>query len=265
MFKPLLIAGYIAATLTGCNPRKEDNRELLIQGVLAPPSSQESCQYQGNLDQAKLIRMGTMDLALTMTYTPYVLIQNTLKEEDGIPESADVVIEGVRVSVQDENGKELDTFIAPLIAQNPVLNGGGEYAAPSINLINAKSLTTFLKDTTAAKSKIMIVLFSVYGRTSTGTSIETKPFQFKVRACIACLVSYPIDSIDRNLEQSEGKPNCANRSTVPPLPCLIGQDAWIDCRSCPDRLACDPRVSHTLSFSTSVQLLSVPPVSSPSP
>lgn len=93
------------------------------------------------------------------------------------------------------------------------------------------------------RGSVVTVLVSVKfkGVTSSGTEVESNEFDFPLDICAGCLLFYAPNTIS---EDDDGSATCeykpvqateGEETVTPPsisIPCLIGQDEYVDCRLC---------------------------------
>ena len=88
-------------------------------------------------------------------------------------------------------------------------------------------------------TKLVIVNMRAFGRTLGGIELESSEFQFTIRTCNGCLVSFA----GGDDPAQEPRPNCkaslgTGASTT--IPCFVGQDEPVPCQLCQGRPICDP-------------------------
>jgi hypothetical protein len=85
----------------------------------------------------------------------------------------------------------------------------------------------------------LVTYTKFFGQTTGGDYEESDEFEFPVDICFGCLVGF--SAADEN--PLEPEPNCAlaaasGTATSLPVPCVIGQDAVVDCSACQGFAVC---------------------------
>jgi hypothetical protein len=232
LFSAAAVCGLFVASCA------HDDSSIFIRNVLAPPTSTNgTCSYTSDPTQPALLQ-AVMDVAFRRTYTAVVLVGNQLiarQDHDQIrTETSRVAIRGASVTVVDaQSGGTLASFtslatgfIDPSQGAQP---GFGSVEVTAINEAAGQAIGAV-----AGSGKKVISRFKVFGQTLGGVDVESNEFQMPIDVCNGCLVTFPPDSVDKALAESEKKPNCKAASTGGNVatPCTLGQDQPVDCRSC---------------------------------
>ena len=233
----LLVAGLLLTGLTiGC---EDNNQSFIILGnVVGVPQQAGPCTYA--VDSTLVLRAGgTVDVSVRNNYIASLAVENQLilrrDELNARAETSYGVFRDAEVRMTDGAGNAVTSFTTP-VTQNDVPPGArrGIVFTPMVdpNLMN--KLATELK---FGEARDYISYVKLNGRTSGNKTIATDEFQYLIRVCRGCLVSFPAASRDPSI----AKPNC--KSTEAPEgdpPCSFGIDDRLDCRYCQGSAACDP-------------------------
>ena len=200
-------------------------------GVLAPPQVVQSpetpvhCAYQAS-PGALFLSSGSLDVAFAKTYTAtlgLILYRNDAATLD----SADV-------RVTDSGGTPVSAFSTP--ASGTITASGGTTTVTLVDATSAADITGAL----AGKSGFVRLLtyVTIHGHAADGSALVTNELEFPIEGCSGCLVQFPLGSDDTTKAQ---QPNCAAPLPASELvPCIVGQDQPIDCRTCQSNPVCVP-------------------------
>jgi hypothetical protein len=241
----LVVAG--AASLPAC---AHDDSTIYIHGILAPPvagaTQGTGCAAFTAAPDQPFLPLGTVDVGLTNVYEAPVLIGNQLLPTANTiqvrAETNRVQIHGAVVRITDPNGNEIANFTS--------LTSGLIDPASGTNPSFLATFVTLLDPSTAVKirdgkdglmplmsrtqSKTYIVYFKMFGTTIGGNDVETAEYQWPLRVCKGCLVSFTPDST--------GMVNCSTQPSAAVLPCILGQDQSVSCFYCfSGGNVCDPK------------------------
>lgn len=242
----LLVTGLaVSAALPACT---ENDQSVFVRGVLAPSLNRQNnfCTYTDDPQQPQLFS-GVADFGVRDTYRGVLLVGNQMIGR-GDPAGARaepnrVHIDGGIVRVTDPNGGLIREFTATASGfADPQSNNTPDYGVVQLTLLDAPTRDLLLPTlTNRAVSRSVNANVRIFGRTLSGTAVESSEFIFPIRVCNGCLVTFPPGSNDAT---SANVPNCdaVPLSTGEQGPCQIGQDEPVPCTSCRGLPACDPKV-----------------------
>ncbi|MEO8875560.1 MAG: hypothetical protein ABI461_08235 [Polyangiaceae bacterium] len=236
--------------LLGISACAHNDASLIVHGVLGPPQPQNGvCSYTADPTQGE-ISTGTIDVGLLSSYTPEVLVGNQLiARADNVnlkAETARITMQGAVVHVDDTSNNEINSFTSLSSGFiDPGTGGAPGYGPIALTLIDPKTAQALQASLPKLGTKRVVARFTVFGQTAGGADIESNEFQFPIDVCNGCLVQFPADSNDPVLQAAQnGVPNCkaasSSSGTTSVVPCVIGQDQAVDCRSCQGKDVCDP-------------------------
>jgi hypothetical protein len=238
----------IAAVMPSC---AVNDQSIFVRSVLAPSTNRQngSCIYTDDPQQPQLLG-GTYDVGLSDNYSAVVLVGNQLTPRgdslNNRAESNRAHLQGGVVQVKEPGGALIREFTAYAVGfADPGANNAPDFGLMSLTLIDAPT-----KDLLAAQlpnrqvSKTIVVTFRVFGKTLGGVELESGDFDYPIRVCNGCLVSF-IDSNDPTAPADQ-QPNCLKPRPTTGAgstgPCASGQDEYTPCQSCQGRRVCDPKV-----------------------
>ena len=229
----------------------ENDQSIFIRNVLAPSTNRTNgtCVYTDDPQQAALFE-GLVDLGVRDNYYAVVLVGNQMIPR-GDPantraESNRVHLNGAIVRVTEPNGALINEFtsLASGLA-DPQSNNNPDYGLMGVTAIDAPTKDKLIAQLpTRSATKQVVVNLKAFGKTNGGVDVESGEFQFTVRACNGCLVSFA--GADDPAQQP--RPNCkaalgaSGGGGATALPCFPGQDEPVPCQLCQGRPACDPAV-----------------------
>ena len=183
-----------------------------------------------------------MDAAFRQTYEAEFLIANQIVPR-GDPtqpqtETSYVVIQGAVVRITDSQGGALNQYTQLASVTVPPAQGTTpSYAPIGMTILNQQTIEDprVLAPVEQGGTRRLITYTRFFGQTLGGESVETGEYEFPVDVCFGCLVSFAAADIDPALPT----PNCAaaagastTTSSTLPVPCIVGEDAPIDCSQC---------------------------------
>ena len=243
----LLGASFIASALM---PACVDNdRSIFVRAVLAPSTNRQNggCVYTDDPQQPQLFQ-GLLDVGVRDNYFAVVLVGNQMIPR-GDPtltraESNRVHINGAIVRVTEPDGTTISEFTSYATGfADPQQNNNPDYAVAGITLIDAATSARLAGGLNGrGASKLVLAQVKAFGKSLGGVDVESAEFQFPLRLCNGCTVSF--EGADDPAR--EPHPNC-----LAPLssgaggggaeaPCFPGQDEVTPCQLCQGRPACDP-------------------------
>lgn len=234
----------LSAVVPAC---AENDQSIFVRAVLAPSTNRTNgiCVYTDDPQQTQLFE-GFLDVGVRDNYLAVVLVGNQMIPR-GDPnntraESNRVHLNGAVVRVTEPDGALINEFTSLATGfADPQANNNPDYGLMGVTAIDAPT-----KDRIAAQlpnrtaTKLVIVNIKAFGKTVGGVDVESGEFQFPIRTCNGCLVSFA--NADDPAQQP--RPNCKNALTAgaggATTPCFVGQDEAVPCQLCQGRPACDP-------------------------
>jgi hypothetical protein len=229
----------------------ENDQSIFIRNVLAPSTNRQNgtCVYTDDPQQPALFE-GVLDLGVRDNYFAVVMVANQLIAR-GDPtntraESNRVHLNGAVVKVLDPNGASIAEFTSLATGfvdiqsnNNPAF---GTMGVVAIDAPTAATLRAGIPNRTTTKQ--IVINLKAFGKTLGGVDLESGEFQFPMRVCNGCLVSFT----GANDVAQQPQPNClapigggASGGGATQSPCFAGQDETVPCQLCQGRPACDPR------------------------
>lgn len=193
------------------------------------------------------IGVGVIDVALTDEYQAALLVGNQLvsrgNQDQVRTETSRIAMTSASVHINDVSGAQLGAFSVPITGFVDQSQGNEPgYGLTIVPLIDANALKS-IRDKFAADlaaggsrdaSKRLVVTVNVTGRTLGGSELTSGDFQFVIRACYGCLVTFstefdkdPTDNVIDCLGGADAAAAANNEA-----PCRAGQDQPISCRDC---------------------------------
>lgn len=222
-------------SLAACSAKELDGgsrRVMFIRSALAPPSVTAptgACTYAPDLNAAALFT-GVVDLGLRDDYTVTALVQS-------LDKAAATSISGAHVTVTEVDGALIREFTQTTAG----FVEAGAFGLVSFIGIDAPTRDLLLPSLeNRTTSHTVVVHVDLLGSDpATGSSAGSPEFQFPVKACNGCLVSFATG----NDVTFSVQPNCLRpRPADVHTPCAIGQDEVVACELCAgSRVACDPK------------------------
>lgn len=233
----------LSAVVPAC---AENDESIFVRAVLAPSTNRTNgiCVYTDDPQQTQLFE-GLLDVGVRDNYLAVVLVGNQMITR-GDPnltraESNRVHLNGAVVRVTEPDGALISEFTSLATGfADPGANNNPDFGLMGITAIDAPT-----KDRIAAQlpnrsaTKLVIVNMKAFGKTTGGTDVESGEFQFPIRTCNGCLVSFA--NSDDPAQQP--RPNCKaalETTSGSGTPCFAGQDEPVPCQLCQGRPACDP-------------------------
>jgi hypothetical protein len=193
---------------------------------------------------------GTIDLAVGRSYTLFPRVQNNIQDvtevqnfavEDGRINTKDITIKRARLqfTTSDEISAEIPDRDVRLSGRVPT-QGSAVLPLEVLNPTDLKALRDadqFLvigsEGVRPARSSIdLTVNVQFFGETSDGNEIESNAFDFSLRVCNGCLISFPFDCT------SPAEIEAAQDASLF-CPAFPGQDRAFTCAEC-NAFAVDP-------------------------
>jgi hypothetical protein len=223
-----------STSLAACNAEELDGgsrRVVFIRSALAPPAAagpSGACAYTPDLNAPALFT-GTADLGVRDDYRLTVLVQS-------VDKTVATSISDAHVTVTETDG----TLIREFTQTTAGFVEAGGYGLASFIGIDAPTRDLLLGSVpTRQVTHTVVVHVELTGTDpATGSSAGSPEFQFPVKVCNGCLVSFATG----NDPGSSVQPNCLKPvASDIHLPCATGQDEQVPCELCVGaRPACDP-------------------------
>lgn len=211
----LVLLAAAPLTLLGPAGCADNKSTIFIKHVLAKP---EDCLFEAD-PSAAFIGSGRVDLAVTDSYAPFLLIGNQMVpqgDDDTLKtETSRVALQGAEVNLEVAGGGSVANFSTTCSGTiDPV--GGPEpgYGVTQVTMI-PPGLDLAPGD--------YLATVTVFGETLGNQDVETGEFVFPINVCEGCLIFFNQDSRDNG--------TCIGE-TDPAGGCLPGQDGLVDCSIC---------------------------------
>ncbi len=228
----IVIGLATAAALPAC---VENDSSIFIHHVLAPPATRQNnvCTYQPDPLAPGLFE-GTLDIGIRDTYFAAMIVGSQLMQR-GDPqqvraESNRSHVNGAIVRVEGTDGAVFGEFTSSAtgFADTGVSN------QPSYSVIGATLIDAPTKDAIAGTigpggTKLVIAFVKVFGETLGGVDVESGEFQFPIRVCNGCLVTFPTDDPATPVRECNAP---TDQQASQSLPCYAGQDELTPCFVC---------------------------------
>lgn len=235
-----VICGAAVVLSSAC---ADNNVSIFVRQVQAPASGE--CSYQAQPSQPAY-GLGVLDVMLALQYRAALLVGNQLvprgATDMGRAETARVAMTDAEVHVEIPGVGEITSFTVPGNGFADPSQGGEPGWGIFMTILVDTASATVLRDSVlraAGDSRLsefvrVVASVKVFGQTLGGQKVESGVFKFPIEVCYGCLVSFPSDANDPALANDQ--PNCKKEGTSTSQPCLVGQDAAVDCRDCKKRL-----------------------------
>jgi hypothetical protein len=234
----------------------ENDQSLFVRAVLAPSTNRQNgvCSWTDDPQQTALFE-GFLDVGARDNYVAVVLVGNQLRDR-GDPaatraEPNRVHLNGAVVRVLEPNGAQIAEFTSLATGFADVgQNNNPDFGLMGVVAIDAPTAAGFRTQLSQADgrpnrtaTRQIVVQLKAFGKTLGGVDLESSEFQFPMRICNGCLVSFA----GANDPAQTPNPNClaaigggASGGGSSSLPCHPGQDEPTPCQLCQGRDACDP-------------------------
>jgi hypothetical protein len=218
---------------------------IFVQHVMAPPLNRQNnvCLYEADPTLPALSE-GTVDVLARDTYDAQLLVGNQLIARGDTAntraESNRARLNGVVVTVTDANGAVLGEFTAATSGFiDPAGANAPSYGIAAVTLIDAPTMGRIAGGLGAGQTRIVLANIKAFGQTIGGVDLESGEFQFPIRVCRGCLVSFALGD-DTTVAGTDCLLPLATTGGggATTLPCAPGQDETTPCQLCADREGC---------------------------
>lgn len=220
--KAVVIGGLLSPLALATQGCADNDTMMFVRAVLKLEAGE--CLAKGDPNSTMLLG-GVMDVHFRSTYNAALLVGNQLVRRGSKNllrnESNRIVLKGAEVTLLDEEENVLDEFTVPGVGFVDV--GTGE--EPGYGVI-----ATTLIPGNAQPNRLYLVDVRVFGETLGGTEITSAALRYPIYTCDGCLITYPQSAADP--AQLPTYVCMGGESSDDPLPCYVGQDDYIDCRTC---------------------------------
>lgn len=220
----------------------ENDQSIFIRSMLAPAQNRQNnmCVYSSDPSQTA-ISEGLLDVGVTDSYQASLLIGSQLiaraNQNDARGEANRARLDGAIVRVTDPNGGSLGEFTSLGSGfVEPQVNNQPSFSPFFVTVLDSATIKKLAEQVTGPQSKLVVVNIKVFGRTLGGVDLETGEFQYPIRLCNGCLVSFASGDDPATPERDCSLPLESGGSTT--LPCHAGQDEPVPCQVCAGRPAC---------------------------
>lgn len=219
----------------------EPESSLFIRHVtfLQPPDCVARAEPDG-----LFLGTGLLDVGLRDEYRATLLVGNQLVargDNDTVrTESSRMALRSATVRVEDVSGNVLSDYEVPVtgfVDQSAGTEPG--YGLAMLPLIDSGAINKIRGSIAKGASKRLVTFVKVTGHTLGGSDVTSGEFQFVVQACNGCLVQFPAEADDPDIDGIDClKASDSSTATNANTPCQIGQDTVIDCRLCRSQEVC---------------------------
>lgn len=251
----LLVASAIGLSLMVAPACVDNDQSIYIRQVMFPPQQQgegQGCVYQADQSQPGLFD-GVLDLALTDSYQAVLLVGNQMiQRADNLNTRAEpnkAHIDGAVVRVTDADGNDIREFTSPASGFADAANGAvANFGLCSVTLIDTATIAAISSKVRTDNNGVLVLAnIKVFGETTGGVDLESGEFQFPIRVCRGCLISFagaddPLsEGLDCNLQNSTvgGSSSGGGGSNSQTAPCRVGQDSAVSCTLCRGLKVCE--------------------------
>lgn len=232
---PVLAAGLSLSV--GCT---DEDTGMFILSNLALPAG--SCSVRADATAASL-GSGVLDVGLRLDYVASLLVANQLTprgdKENLRTETMQVVMSGAEVRLFDDEGLLVEEFTVPasgVILPDPSTGPGLGIAV--VTLIPPATGAALAEElTNPGQRRTLVAEAKVFGKTVGGLELESAAFTYVIRVCEGCLVNFPREALRQENDVLYCDQDAVDENDIP---CLLGQDAPVDCRLCEGNAYCRP-------------------------
>ena len=228
-----------------------NDMSIFIRHVMLPPQSRTNgvCVYLGDPSLPALFS-GIVDIRGRDTYEARLLVGNQLVGQSDPEllraESNRARVNGAVVTVTKPNGGFIAEFSSPASGFiDPAGSTIPSFTPIGVNIIDLPTMRLIATlpsdrrlptDLPFGESKLVLANIKVFGQTIGGVDLESGEFQFPIKVCNGCLVTFAKG--DDPLAAGVDCTLALNDTDTSTLPCEVGQDESTPCQLCRGRLAC---------------------------
>jgi hypothetical protein len=244
----LVVAAVAGGSLALTPACAQNDQTIYIRDAMSPPTNRQNnqCVYQPD-PTAPFLAEGTLDTAVRDSYTAFLLVGSQLiargDQPGGRAESNRAHLNGAVVRVTDTGGGELGSFTATGTGfVDPQSNNTASFGILAVTAIDAPTAAKISGGLQPQQSKLVLANIKAFGTTLGGVDLESGEFQFPIRVCNGCLISFAsgddpaTKGVDCNLPLSTSGGGSSPIAVV--IPCQTGQDEITPCQLCTERPAC---------------------------
>jgi hypothetical protein len=225
-----------------------NDQSIYIHHTLAPPLNRQNgvCTYEPD-PTSTFLAEGTLDVLVRDSYNAYLLVGSQLISRGSTvqvrAESNRAHLNGAVVTVTETSGAFLGSFTATGTGfVDPQGSDAASFGLLGVTLIDAPTTAKIAASLQANQTKLVLANVKAFGTTLGGVDLESGGYQFPIRVCKGCLISFvggddpASPGKDCNLPLGGGSSSGTSSVTIP---CQIGQDEMTPCQLCaPQREAC---------------------------
>lgn len=245
-----LFAGTAVALAFALTPACVDNDQSIfirqVQAGSAAASGTTGCSYIADPSTPGLIE-GVVDTALRDNYQAVLLVGSQLIQRGDSTqpraESNRSHLDGAIVRITDADGNDISEFTAQSTGfVDNSLAALPSYGLMGVTLLDAPTLAKAAGGLTPGQTKLVLANIKAFGETLGGVDLESGEFQFAIRICNGCLISFldqddtGTPGIDCNRTAAAGATGgtAGGGTGGGTAPCYPGQDGVISCALCKD-------------------------------
>jgi hypothetical protein len=233
-----LAAAAMSAALGGTGCADSESMLFVRQAQARVQTGAAGCTVDSS-PGSLFITEGTLDLAFRTEYSAALLVGNQLVGRGNSSqlrtETSRVQIEGAEVRLEDGQRTVWGPFTVPGSGFiDPATGAAPAYGITETILLGSAFGNQLVQQGDLRTNNLVrrfTSVVKVIGKTLGGTVVESGEWRFPLTVCYGCLVAFPPDANDPNLN----RPNCeraAGTGTTVAAPCALGQDDAVDCRVC---------------------------------
>jgi hypothetical protein len=226
---------------------------IYIRNVQSPPANRQNgqCIYLAD-PTAEFLAEGTLDVDVRDSYQATLLVgSQMLARGDSLntrAESNRVHLNGAVVDITNPDGSDINSFTSTGTGfVDPQTANASSFGLLAVTVIDAATSAKIGGQLSAnGTPKLVLANIKAFGKTLGGVDVETGQFQFPIRVCKGCLITFALGDDpatpgrDCNLPLSSSTATAGSTSTSIPVPCNLGQDEVVDCRLCVSNRTPDP-------------------------
>ncbi|MBX3222152.1 MAG: hypothetical protein KF795_16665 [Labilithrix sp.] len=238
----VVVLGVVATAFTpAC---AENDQSIFIRNVLAPAQNRQNGQCVYTADTTQVFQSeGLLDVGIADTYVATLLVGNQLiargNTQSVRAESNRARLNGAVVRITDPGGGVISEFTALGSGfVDPAQNNLPSYSPFFVTALDPASIQRIAQDVPVGQSRLLVANIKVFGQTLGGVDLESGEFQYPIRVCNGCLVSFATgdDPATPAIDCTLPLPDNAQGQ-----PCVAGQDETTPCQLCRGRPVCDSR------------------------